>query len=90
MRGHSRKHQFGLVATVHSNKLSIPIRISETEERTIETFGLINSGAGGKFIHQNYVKKKRFEKHTLETPIRAYNIDGIGKKNEERSNLMST
>ena len=69
-----------IMATIHSNKLSIPIRISETKERTVKTFGLINSGAGGKFIDQNYVKKSGFETHALETPIRAYNMDGTKNK----------
>ena len=69
-----------ITATIHSNKLSIPIRISETEKKTIETLGLIDSGAGGKFIDQNYVKKSGFETHTLETPIRAYNVDGTENK----------
>ena len=69
-----------ITATIHSNKLSIPIRISETEERTVETLGLIDSGAGGIFIDQNYVKKSGFKMHALETPIRAYNMDGTENK----------
>ena len=69
-----------ITATIHSNKLSIPIWISETEKKTIETLGLIDSGAGGKFIDQNYVKKSGFETHTLETPIWAYNVDGTENK----------
>ena len=57
-----------------------PIRISETEKETVETLGLIESGAGGKFIDQNYVKKLGLETHALETPIRAYNVDGTENK----------
>ena len=52
-----------ITATIQSNKLSIPIRISETEKRTVETLGLIDSGAGGNFIDQNYIKKIGFETH---------------------------
>ena len=69
-----------ITATIDSNKLSIPIRISETEKKTVETLGLIDSGAGGKFIDQNYVKKLGLKTHTLETPIRAYNVDGTENK----------
>ena len=58
-----------ITATIDSNKLSIPIRISETEKETAETVGLIDSGAGGKFINQNYIKKLGLETHALETPI---------------------
>ena len=68
------------MATIHSNKLSIPIRIGETEKKTVETLWLIDSGAGGKFIDQNYVKKLGFKTHALETPIQAYNVDGTKNK----------
>ena len=33
-------------AIIYSNKLSIPIRISDTEVKNVETLGLIDSGAG--------------------------------------------
>ena len=69
-----------ITATIDSNKLSIPIRISDTGKETVETLGLIDSGAGGKFIDQNYVKKLGLETHALETPIRAYNVDGTENK----------
>ena len=69
-----------ITATIDSNKLSIPIRISDTGKETVETLGLIDSGAGGKFIDQNYVKKLKLETHALETPIRAYNVDGTENK----------
>ena len=42
---------------INSNKLSIPIQIEDTEERSVKTLGLIDSGAGGKFIDQNYAKR---------------------------------
>ena len=41
---------FVSTAVINSNKLSILIQIEDTEERSIETLGLIDSGAGGKFI----------------------------------------
>ena len=69
-----------ITATIDSNKLSIPIRISDIEKETVKTLGLIDSGAGGKFIDQNYVKKLGLEMHALETPIQAYNVDGTENK----------
>ena len=69
-----------ITATIASNKLSIPIRIKKTEQKTVETLGLIDSGAGGKFIDQNYAKKEGFEQHALKEPIRAYNVDGTENK----------
>jgi hypothetical protein len=71
--------------TIQSNKLSIPIKISGTEvKENVETLGLIDSGAGGKFIDQNYAKTEGFKLHKLETPLRAYNMDGTWKSMEER------
>ena len=68
-------------AIIRSNKLSIPIQISDTEEKKIvKTLGLIDSGAGGKFIDQNYVQSAGFKTHALETPLRAYNVDRTKKK----------
>ena len=43
---------------INSNKLSIPIQIEDTEERSIKTLGLIDSGAGGKFINHNYANSR--------------------------------
>ena len=65
---------------INSNKLSIPIQIEDTEERRIETLRLIDSGAGGKFIDQNYAKKMGFKTHKLEKPLQAYNVDGTKNK----------
>ena len=67
-------------AVINSNKLSIPIRIEDTEERSVETIGLIDSGAGGKFIDQNYAKRMGFKTHKLEKPLQAYNVDGTKNK----------
>jgi hypothetical protein len=51
-----------------------------TEKKNVETLGLVDSGAGGKFIDQNYAKKEGFKLHALETPIQAYNVDGTKNK----------
>ena len=56
-------------AIVSLNILSIPIRISNTEVKNVEPLGLINSGAGGKFIDQNYAKAIGLKIRTLETPL---------------------
>jgi len=44
--------------------MKIPISIhptSQSYKETIEAEGMIDSGAGGKFIDQNYVKQQGFE-----------------------------
>ena len=64
------------VATIKSNSLSIPILINNTEKNLIvETLGLIDSGAGGKFIDQNYVKSIGLKTQLLDEPMIARNVD---------------
>ena len=68
------------VGVIESNSLSIPISIELAERETVETMGLIDSGAGGKFINQNYVKKIGLETKKLNKPIIARNVDGTENK----------
>ena len=57
------------VATMKSN--SIPIIVNCKKNKTVETLALINSGAGGKFIDQNYAKESSFTLENLEEPLMA-------------------
>ena len=69
------------LATIKSNSLSIPITIKQTENNeTVETLRLIDSGAGGKFIDQNFARKKGFKILTLKEPLVACNVDGTKNK----------
>ena len=69
------------VATIKSKSLSIMILINETEEnKTVETLGLVDSGAGGQFIDQNYTQQKGFKTKKLDEPIMAFNVDGTKNK----------
>src|SRR5882762_1180756 len=67
-------------AVINLNKLSIPIQMSDTEVKNIETLGLIDSGAGGKFIDQNYARAAGFKTYKLDKPLKAYNVDGTENK----------
>jgi Retroviral aspartyl protease len=59
----------------------VHILIKETENsKTVETLGLIDSGAGGKFIDQNYAKNAGFTIQKLKEPITARNVDGTENK----------
>ena len=69
------------LATIESNSLSIPISIKYAEDdQTVKTLALIDSGAGGKFIDQNYAKAIGLKTQPLERPITARNVDGMENK----------
>ena len=42
---------------IYANTISLPVTIKRSEYQNIETLTLIDSGAGGQFIHQEYVKQ---------------------------------
>jgi hypothetical protein len=63
------------IANISRNSISVPINIG-LSKRTVET--LIDSGAGGLFIDQNYAKN--FNINYLDKPVKAYNVDGTENK----------
>jgi len=68
--------------------MTIPIKISgKTEKENVDTPGLLDSGAGGKFIDQNYARKSGFKIQRLEQPLKAFNIDGTENKRGEMTTL---
>ena len=71
---------FITTAVISSNKLFIPIQVSMNGKKIVETLGLIDSRARGKFIDQNFTRKIGIGMQNLETPMRARNIDGTENK----------
>ena len=72
-----------LVAEIDRHSMSIPVAISykeQNEQKTAETKALLDTGAGGKFINQNYVREQGLETENLEFPIKVYNVDGTPNK----------
>jgi len=68
-------------AKIESNSLSIPIQISgKTEKEIVETLALIDSGAGGEFIDQNYARNSGLDIQQLEKPLKVFNVDGTSNK----------
>jgi hypothetical protein len=63
------------IANILRNSISVPINIGPSKQ-TVET--LIDSGAGGLFIDQNYAKN--FDINYLDEPVKAYNVDGTENK----------
>ena len=64
---------------INKISLSIPLKI-RLENETVETPSLLDSGAGGKFIDQNYAKTLKFPLINLERLIPAINVDGTLNK----------
>ena len=57
--------------------ISLPILCkSQRNEKTIETQTLIDSGAGGDFLHQEFANKHEINLLPLDTPIIPRNVDG--------------
>ena len=54
--------------------------MSDSIVESVETLGLIDSGAGGKFIDQDFTKKSGFKTLKLEEPLRVLNVDGTENK----------
>jgi hypothetical protein len=63
------------IANISRNSISVPINIGSSK-RTVKT--LIDSGAGGLFIDQNFAKN--FDINYLDEPVKAYNVDGAENK----------
>ena len=59
------------LAMMKSNSLSIPIIMNCKKNKTVETLALIDSGAGGKFIDQNYAKESSFTLKNFKEPLMA-------------------
>ena len=72
-----------LTAPTYNTSFSIPIEMigENKHEQNVETTALLDTGAGGKFINQNYVQKMGFfPTCNLEKSVRVWNIDGILNK----------
>ena len=65
--------------SINKNSLTLPLKI-KTEEETVETNALLDSGAGGEFIDENYTKTLDLSLKTLDKPIPAINVDGTLNK----------
>jgi hypothetical protein len=56
--------------------------VTPERNKPIKTRPLVNSGAGGTFMDENYARKYGFNLMKLEYPITARNVDGTENKQE--------
>ena len=74
---------------MQSNSFSIPVQLRNDTNQNIETLALIDSGAGGKFIDQNYARKLGVKIQKLEQPLIARNFDGTRNKKGEITSFVN-
>jgi Retroviral aspartyl protease len=71
------------VAQIKKNTMTVDILISGEslgQKKIIETTTLLDTGAGGKFIDQNFVQNQKIETKELKYPIEVFNVDGTPNK----------
>ena len=64
--------------------MHLPITLSceKSGNKNVKTKALLDTGAGGKFIDQNFVLWNNIRTYKLEKPITVYNVDGMENKME--------
>jgi hypothetical protein len=71
------------VAQIKKNTMTVDILISGKslgQQKSIETTTLLDTGAGGKFIDQNFIQNQKIETKQLKYLIEVFNVDGIPNK----------
>jgi hypothetical protein len=71
------------VAQIEKNTMTVDILISGEslgQKKIVETTTLLDTGAGGKFIDQNFVQNQKIETKELKYPIEVLNVDGTPNK----------
>ncbi len=57
-----------------------PIHVRAEDGKIVEVEAMLDCGAGGKFIDQNYARNMGFPQTKLEQPIKVRNVDGTLNK----------
>ena len=70
------------VAEIEKNMMRVSIEISgkKLSQKTVKTTTLLDTGAGGNFIDQNFVQNQKIKTKDLEHPIKIFNVDGTPNK----------
>ena len=71
-----------IIAEIKNKSMSILISIlsDHVKRKTVKRKALLDIGAGGKFINQNFVLRENIRTHKLAKPITIYNVDGTENK----------
>ena len=72
-----------LIGSIENKSISVPVSFSvgsKVSQQIVATNALVDSGAGGKFINQNYSRKHKLEWTPLKKPLEVFNIDETPNK----------
>jgi hypothetical protein len=71
------------VAQIKKNTMTVDILISGKslgQKKIVKAPTLLNTGAGGEFIDQNFVQNQKIKTKELKYPIKVFNVDGTPNK----------
>jgi Retroviral aspartyl protease len=71
------------VAQIKKNTMIVDILISGEslgQKKIVKVTTLLDTGAGGKFINQNFVQNQKIKTKELKYPIKVFNMDGTPNK----------
>jgi Retroviral aspartyl protease len=71
------------VAQIEKNTMTVDILISGEslgQKKIVKATTLLDTGAGGKFINQNFVRNQKIETKELKYPIEVFNVDKTPNK----------
>ena len=70
-----------IIGQINSNALFLPIILNQNNYlHAGNLHAMIDSGAGGQFIDQNFAMKQKLRLEELKTPIKVFNVDGTKNK----------
>ncbi|KAF9470734.1 hypothetical protein BDN70DRAFT_762418, partial [Pholiota conissans] len=65
---------------IFETETHLDVGYESKHNQIVETTALLDTGAGGKFIDQNYARKMGFPTRTLEKSVQVRNVDGTLNK----------
>jgi hypothetical protein len=71
------------VAQIKKNTMTIDILILDKslgQKKIVKATTSLDTGAGGKFINQNFVQNQKIKTKELKYPIEVFNVDGTPNK----------
>jgi Aspartyl protease len=76
---------------MNKQSMCLPVQVARSERRkVIKTEALLDSGAGGTFMNQDFAERNGLKPLPLKQPILAQNVDGTPNKKGMISHFVRT